>query len=517
MSASHSSIKVMIISLASAVVLLAGLLIVFFAINKEETDQTAGELIPLIACNENEINSLHIESARDTYNIVSDGVKDYIPQWRIEGRDNTDIDQYSVKTVLNRCYKLNARRELGTVDISDSEMMAAYGFDKPTATVTVDYKDGIRTFVVGAAYGKDYYMYEKGTGRYYVVPSTVGLYFSMTVDELRTLPSLAVSMGNVGVISLRRRDAKDMNIAYMPSFISGSSVWQMTSPVSGFADNTAITEYTNSISDFKMSLYVDSAVGEDLAKYGLEEPYATLVLAPHVMGGESSDKPSQIIAVGDPLKEIEGYRYCYSYTFKKGDEVDASKCRLYAISDETFNKIFNVNAINIVDRNVLMTNIVNVTSIDMEIQGKKSTMSITKKTLLDDDGNPIVDESGKATYETFFDMQDGQRLKASCARAFFSRLITLKISAFVRDDDPQEIGNKVFDVAIHTDIKPYGLSDSKVFVDLTAEAYELDSNYYVLRFHGQKENSCKISRKQLDELFEAYDLMLKGELPALRD
>ena len=114
-------------------------------------------------------------------------------------------------------------------------------------------------------------------------------------------------------------------------------------------------------------------------------------------------------------------------------------------------------------------------------------------------------------------MQDGQRLKASCARAFFSRLITLKISAFVRDDDPQEIGNKVFDVAIHTDIKPYGLSDSKVFVDLTAEAYELDSNYYVLRFHGQKENSCKISRKQLDELFEAYDLMLKGELPALRD
>lgn len=137
MRASHSSIKVMIISLASAVVLLAGLLIGFFAINKEETDQTAGELIPLIACNENEINSLHIESARDTYNIVSDGVKDYIPQWRIEGRDNTDIDQYSVKTVLNRCYKLNARRELGTVDISDSEMMAAYGFDKPTATVTV--------------------------------------------------------------------------------------------------------------------------------------------------------------------------------------------------------------------------------------------------------------------------------------------------------------------------------------------------------------------------------------------
>lgn len=161
MRASRSSIKVMIISLASAVVLLAGLLVGFFAINKEETDQTAGELIPLIACNENEVNSLHIESARDTYNIVSDGVKDYIPQWRIEGRDNTDIDQYSVKTVLNRCYKLNARRELGTVDISDSEMMAAYGFDKPTATVTVDYKDGIRTFVVGAAYGKDYYMYEK--------------------------------------------------------------------------------------------------------------------------------------------------------------------------------------------------------------------------------------------------------------------------------------------------------------------------------------------------------------------
>ena len=84
--------KTMIISLAVAVVLLAGLLLGAFAMSAGRQEEEDDDLIPLIACSEEDIYSVTIESLRDTYTISQDGIKDTILQWKSEGQDNTDVD-----------------------------------------------------------------------------------------------------------------------------------------------------------------------------------------------------------------------------------------------------------------------------------------------------------------------------------------------------------------------------------------------------------------------------------------
>lgn len=518
---SGNSIVTMMVSLVIAVLLLAGLIVGAFVLSNGAAETTDDELIALIACNAEDVKKISIDSPKDTYTIVQNGYKDDIIQWKIDNQDNTDVDQYSLKLLVNRCQKLNARRDLGSIDTSNTEQMELYGFNEPLATFSVEYTDGVRTFVLGDVYAGEYYMYEKGTSKLYVAPSTVGTYMSITSNELRALPALSVSMGNIGVIGMVRKGQPDISLAYMPSLLSDTRSWQLLSPVGGYTDSTNIESFISAISDFQMSAYIAPQLGGDLEKYGFDDAYASILLAPPIVSEEDkeavADLPSQLIVVGDPMPDYEGYRYCYTYTKKEGETADIASCKVYAISEEVFNGIFGVNPINLLDKQVILTNIVSVEKIALNIQGKESTIIISNKTLLDDDGKPIKDAEGATQYQTSFDLDDGTRLHESSARSFYTRLISLKVVAFLREDDPQEVGEKLFSVTLHTDIKPFGVEDTDVTVDISAEVYELDSNYCIIRFGGQTDNVCKMTRAQIFELFDAYDLMLKGELPGVRD
>lgn len=518
--AKGGSVKTMLISLAIAIVLLIGLLIGAFALGDNQQTATDDDLIPLIDCREEDINKITIENKRDSYTIKRDGIKGGVIQWIIENQDNTDVDLFSLKTIANRCYKLNARRDLGVIDVTDKELLDTYGLGENAARVTIDYVDGVRTFVVGDAYGAEFYMYELGTGKFYTAPNTVGTYFNLASNELRELPSLTVSMGNIGVVSLSRKGRESINFAFIPSIMSETRAWQMVSPVGGYTDGTVVNELLEAISNFSMNLYIAPSLGDDLEKYGFDDPYATMVLAPFIVDEEDKDvledTTSQVVFVGDPVPEIAGYRYCYTYAVKEGEEVDTKECRVYAITDEQFESIFGVKAINLLDKQVVLTNIENVKSIDLQIMDKTASISITKKDILDDDGNPILDASGNKQVNTYFKLEDGTEIDESNARAFYLKLISLKVVAFLRDDDPQEIGEKMFSMTLHTDIKVFGREEADLYATVTAEVYELDSNYCVIRFRGQEENVCKMYRSQMLEIIEAYDLMLKGELPPIR-
>ncbi len=523
-SSKSGSMKTMILSLLISVVVLAGLLIGAFAIGDDTKEEKNDELVELINCLEEDINKITIQSKRDAYTLKRTGVKQGVIQWEIENQDNTDVDLFSIKTIANRCYKLNARRDLGTIDVTDKKLMESYGFVQDATRVTIDYKDGIRTFVIGDQYGSEYYMYEVGTNKFYTAPNTVGIYFNTASNELRVLPALSIKMGNVGVISIGRKGRNDINLAYWPSYVTGAAVWQMAAPVGGYTDATVVNNLLQSISNFKMSLYVAPEMGDDQAKYGFDDPYATLLLGPIALNDEYKDKDAlrQYIFVGDPVAEIEGYRYCYTWVGKEadlppeGEKLDTSKCKVYAITDELFNSIFDVKAIDILDKQVVLTNITNVTQIDLSILDKTENIKITQKPILDDDGEPILNASGEKTYDTAFTLSDNTEIDPSNARAFYLRLISLKVAAFVRADDPQEVGKQLFSMKLHTNIKAYNDDSLKEYVEINAEIYELDSNYCVIRFNGQQENVCKIYKEQVDELIEAYDLMLKGELPPIR-
>ena len=521
MAAKNSNIKTMIISLSVAIVLFVVILVGYFVLDSGRTDVPDDDLIPLIDCTEGDINKISIESKRDSYAIVRDGIKEGIIQWYIENQDNTDVDLFSLKTIANRCYKLNARRDLGTIDTTNKALLDSYGLGSGATRVTIDYKDGVRTFVIGDSYGSEFYMYEAGTGKFYIAPTTVGTYFNLTSNELRELPALTVKMGNIGVISISRKGRPDIDIAYIPTITADSRSWQLVSPIGGYTDTNVVNELHQAIAGFSMSLYVDSSLGDDLAKYGFDDPYAMLVLAPFIVDEEDkdalNDTTSQVIYIGDPVAEIDGYRYCYTYTVKDGETPDTSDCRVYAITDELFDSIFGIKPIDILDKQVVLTNIENVKSIDLEIKGVPETITITKKPLLDDDGNPIKDAGDNDTYSTSFTLSNGDKLDESNARAFYLRLISLRVVAFVRDDDPKEIGERLFALKFNTDIKIFGQEDSDVYAAITAEVYEYDSNYCIIHFRGQKVNACKITKAQAYEILEAYELMLKGELPPIRD
>ncbi|MBS6476087.1 MAG: hypothetical protein KH354_08990, partial [Clostridiales bacterium] len=81
-------------------------------------------------------------------------------------------------------------------------------------------------------------------------------------------------------------------------------------------------------------------------------------------------------------------------------------------------------------------------------------------------------------------------------------------------DDTQERGEEFFTVRLHTTMTMLGKPDGE---KITVECVftEMDSNYYLVRFNGQKESVCKVRKDQVDSVLNAYELCKQGLLPPI--
>lgn len=510
---------VMIASLAIAVVLLTVLAIGAFALqNKADKEAEEAQKSVQIINEENfNIESITLESRKDTYTIVQNGYSNNVLQWKILNQDNSNVEQYKLGLIVSRCAKLTLLRDLGHIDQNNAELMEQYGLNPAAVTITIKFKSGTRTFLLGNAYANGYYFLEKGTSRLYVIPAVAGTYFSQTSNDLRALPGLLVQMGNVNVIRIENQTKPTIQMAYLPILTEEGYAWKMLSPVANNLVASKMSEYVEKLNAFTMKTYVAPKVGNDLSVYGFDKPYARLTLV-----GYNEDYATQVIVVGNPLEEDPTLRYCATYLVDSKEETPGLEDAMVYAIDESSMDLFTVDAINLMDKQFAMVNIKFVHTIKMNINGTPQTIKIQRTDKLDDDGDPIYDATGeKVKVETFYLEEEDQVIKENSFRAFYAKLIGLNIASMLQPGDPTEFGDEVFSFEILTSIS---LSDeTDATLKISGKFRELDSNYYVLLFNeedtkdSEVTNLCKVKKRDIDKLLAAYELAKAGTLPGLRD
>lgn len=532
-SRADKSLTRMLIALILAIVLLAGSVITATAMlkqdekkNEQENSSGSDEMIDLIVCDEEDIERVTIDSVKDTYSIIRDEADADGVSWIIENRDNTDISQYNLMLLINRCTTLRALRDLGKAPSSEEEL-ALYGLDSASdpVRVSINVKDkGVYTYLIGGKYGAEnqYYFMDASSSELYLGHQSVGEYFTRTVDQWRDLPGIDVQTGAINYLTIERKSDDGLTMIYNSDLISGQNLWQLISPFLCDADSNKLSTFFESLSAITMSGFVAQSAEKDWEKYGFEDYYLRLAMfqAEIKENGEPVIKenyPSQILIVGAPVEgSDERYAITYSMHDASGkllDEINLKSLKVYTISSASVN-LLRTDAMDIANLNFAMQHIDNMNSIDITIRGKKEHINITRKNKLDDDHNPITDASGDPVMLTTFTL-DGETLPEASMRAFYAKLISIGLAARIQENDPQEYGSEVFSFSLNTTSFIKDEDGENIPYSITASFYEMDLNYYMVEYNGYR--VCKVRKDYIDDIINAYGLAKTGELPPLRD
>ena len=252
-SRADKSLTRMLVALILAIVILAGSVITAVAMikqeqqNSQEQNTNSDGMIDLISCEEEDIERVTIDSAKDTYSVIRDAADADGITWIIENRDNTDISQYNLMMLINRCTTLRALRDLGRAPSTEEEL-ALYGLDSASnpvrVSITVKNK-GVYTYLIGNKYGPEnqYYFMDVSSSQLYLGHQTIGEYFTKTADQFRDLPGIDVQPGAVNYITIDRKGGDGLTMIYSNDLISGSNLWQIISPFLCDTDSTKLNTF----------------------------------------------------------------------------------------------------------------------------------------------------------------------------------------------------------------------------------------------------------------------------------
>lgn len=278
---------ILLVVLAVAIVIYIAATIIA---NREEKNNETPEdtKITIIDKTASDVASVSLESSSSNYTIELSSSTYYLKD------DHTfPLDQTKAQAILETVSSVECNRLVSETG-GDS---ADYGLDKPLYTITAAYTDGAAlTFKIGDynRHTDSYYLSIEGEGKVYLIDKsfTSGFEYSMKdllTDEKITEPD--DGFGCVTAIEIAFSDGTAYKYTLIPATIaeSGSEEedteesWRLT-----LADGKIIpgdfTEKANNIYDelfdFVPSDWVDYNVAEEeqLAKYGLSEPYATITV-----------------------------------------------------------------------------------------------------------------------------------------------------------------------------------------------------------------------------------------------
>lgn len=504
MTKAKSGITRIVLALLLLTLLLLGLIFGLLVGQKkqEEAAEKEAQQFVLIKEKAEDIERITLESKESTYSIVQDQIiQGDIILWKLENKDNTDVDQTSLKFIVQRCTDLRVGRRLGAIP---EEQYAQFGFDAPLVRATVKYKSGTRSFLVGAPYANEgYYLLETGTGEVYVAQNTVAEYWGWSENKVRNLPGLSVNIGNTSAIILERRGQPEMRLVYAPILLEEGYTWQFLKPIVAKSIASKTSEYLEGLTSFAMSAYIGPSVSNP-ADYGFTNPFARMTFLPF-----DDQAAAQVIVVGDAVPDMADYRYAITYDPKSETMAD---CRLYALNTEGL-ALFRINPLNYIDRSFALVNIASVENIEFTFGEKKYEVAVKRTPKLDDDGDPIKDASGATVLVERFIVNGEQEVNEQQFRAFYAKLISLDMESILTDEDPPYSEEAVYSFALRTNIKLAEGSDATLLIEGTC--YQMDDNFLALSNNGV--TATKVRKSKVAELAESWGLVLEGKMPVIRD
>ena len=501
--------------LVSAVVVLAVLGGVYVGLNtyvsKEEKTESSSEeesKTEVFSVKTDDIKSLGfiVDKKAVTFEKKDDS-------WVKEDETAFPVNQTTLDSAASAIEKVEADRVLKKVDD-----LTEYGLDSPSNTITVDTSDGTTKFNIGDenTSTNQYYITKDDDDStvYVVAASTVtpfmdSLYDYAQGEDFPTIDSSTVKKVQVS-------EDKD---SYVLEENSDGATWDVSSDGSSdkeTADTTAAGNVTSGLGNFAFDQFVDYNA-EDLSKYGLDNPYATITVdyQEEVEDTSSDSSESDSTASESDSKDTEGDEAdstdasddssssedTKTTTVDKqlviyvGDEagdgsryVTVDNKQIYTMSTDTLSAVIDKTPSDLWSLIVNYLSVKNLDQLQVTYGGTTNTVNVSRETTTDDDGN----DKETTTYQL-----DGEDIESTTFTTFYNKLTNMAGQKRLTDTYTPATDPEM--TVVFTD------SDKN---QTTVTFYTYDTNYYAAVV-GNK--VFLVNKMTVKEMFNAYETMVNGE------
>lgn len=498
--------------LVSAVVVLAVLGGVYVGLNTYVSKEEKAE------------SSSEEESKTEVFSVKTDDIKslEFIVDKKevtFEKKDDSWVKKDETAFPVNQTTLDSAASAIETVEadrvLEDVEDLAEYGLDSPSNTVIVDTADGTTKFNIGdenTSTNQYYISRDDDDSTVYVVaadtvsPFMNSLYDYAQGEDFPTIDSSTVKKVQVS-------EDKD---SYVLEENSDGATWDVSGDGSSdkeSADTTAAGNVTSGLGSFAFDQFVNYNA-EDLSRYGLDKPYATITVdyqeeveddsTDSTESGENdstaseSDSENSDTTDTDSSSEDEDSK---TTTVDKqlviyvGDEagdgsryVTVDNKQIYTMSTDTLSAVIDKTPSDLWSLIVNYLSVKNLDQLQVTYGETTNTVNVSRETSTDEDGN----EKETTTYQL-----DGEEIESTTFTTFYNKLINMAgqkrlTEAYTPAADPEM-------TAVFTD------SDKN---QTTVTFYTYDTNYYAAVV-GDK--VFLVNKMTVKEMFNAYETMVNGE------
>ena len=426
--------------------------------------------------------------------------------WVKEDETAFPVNQTTLDSAASAIETVEADRVLENVD-----NLTEYGLDSPSNTITVDTSDGTTKFNIGDenTSTNQYYITKDDDDNtvYVVAASTVtpfmdSLYDYAQGEDFPTIDSSTVKKVQVS-------EDKD---SYVLEENSDGATWDVSSDGSSdkeTADTTAAGNVTSGLGNFAFDQFVDYNA-EDLSKYGLDKPYATITVdyqeevedtSSDSSESDSEDTEGDEADSTDASDDSSSSEDTKTTTVDKqlviyvGDEagdgsryVTVDNKQIYTMSTDTLSAVIDKTPSDLWSLIVNYLSVKNLDQLQVTYGGTTNTVNVSRETTTDDDGN----DKETTTYQL-----DGEDIESTTFTTFYNKLTNMAGQKRLTDTYTPATDPEM--TVVFTD------SDKN---QTTVTFYTYDTNYYAAVV-GNK--VFLVNKMTVKEMFNAYETMVNGE------
>ena len=523
--------------LVSAVVVLAVLGGVYVGLNtyvtKEESTESSEE-----------------ESKTEVYSVKTDDIKslEFIIDKKdtvFEKKDDSwvkkdetvfPVNQTTLDSAASALEKVEADRVLENVDD-----LTEYGLDSPSNSVTVTTDDGTTKFNIGdenTSTNQYYIAKDDEDSTVYVVSSSIvtpfmnSLYDYAQGEDFPTIDSSTVKKVQV---------SQDED-SYILEENSDGATWDVSTDGSDkeTADTTAAGNVTSGLGSLAYDQFTDYNA-EDLSKYGLDKPYATITVdyqeeaendssdesesdseasesvtedntdsaednsgdsidstaSDDSSSGDSSESEDAADSsdTGDSTETTTVDKQLVIYVGDNADDgsryVTIDNKQVYTMSTDTLSAIIDKKASDLWSLIVNYQSVKTLDQLQVTYAGDTHTVNVSRETSTDDDGN----KTETTTYKL-----DGNEIDSTTFTTFYNKLVNMA---------GQKRLTESYTPAADAEMKV-------VFTDTdnnqtTVTFYSYDTNYYAAVVDNKV---FLVNKMTVKEMFTAYETLVNGNAKA---
>ena len=430
-------------------------------------------------------------------------------EW-VKGNDEAfPVSQDTLNNAVGMLGDLKAERVLD--DVSD---LSEYGLDSPVNTIVFKTKVGEETSIKIGAKNESvsqYYVKKNEDDKkvYLVASASIEPFMNSLYDyaESGTFPE--ISSENIKAIQVEGETSYNLSV-------DENGFWYVSDGGNQEkADSAKAASMASSFSTLEYASFVNyDASEEEMESYGLNEPYANIILnyEEEISKKETDNLKSEETELeeAENTEEKQGEKKGEETEEKKEEEaemkdkslvihvgseaeegdryvsVDDSK-EVYTMSEETLSTFLDKDDSDFWDMNVCYTSINDIESVEITYKGERKTINVSRETSKDEDGN----ETETLSYE-----MDGKELDSIKMNTFYNKVSNMTAQKRVSDDTTLNSEPEMKIVLRKTD----GTEEEVSY-------HSYDSNFYGVKAENK---IYMVNKMNIKEMFEAYE-QVEGE------